>query len=116
MHRVVVLALEGVIPFELSIPARIFSSAEGPDGRPLYEVITCTLDGRPVHSAAGFAIAVEHDAKALATADTLVVPPSNTLGAIREQGCLPKPLTDAFALIRPDTRIVSICTAAYVLA
>jgi transcriptional regulator GlxA family with amidase domain len=116
MHRVVVLALEGVIPFELGIPARIFGSAEGPDGRPLYEVIVCTLDGRPVQSAAGFAIAVEHDAKALATADTLVVPPSDALGAIREHGYLPQPLADAFALIQPDTRIVSICTASYVLA
>jgi transcriptional regulator GlxA family with amidase domain len=116
MHRVVVLALEGVIPFELGIPARIFGSAEGPYGEPLYEVITCTLDGRPVNTDAHFAIAVEHDATALATADTLVIPPSQALGAIREHGRLPAPLASAFARIRPGTRIVSICTASYVLA
>lgn len=115
MHRVVVLALEGVIPFELGIPARIFGSARAADGTPLYEVITCTVDGRPVRTAAGYTIAVDHDARALATAGTLVVPPSATLGSIRE-GALPAPLADAFAHLSPDTRIVSICTAAYVLA
>ncbi|MGW0810856.1 GlxA family transcriptional regulator [Nonomuraea sp. NPDC002799] len=116
MHRVVVLALEGVIPFELSIPARIFGSAEHANGEPLYEVIVCTLDGRPVNSDAGFAIAVQHDAKALAGADTLVIPPSSALDVIREHGCLPEPLVGALALLRPGIRIVSICTASYVLA
>jgi transcriptional regulator GlxA family with amidase domain len=116
MHRVVVLALLGVIPFELGIPARIFGTARGPDGQRLYEVITCTLDGRPVRTAADFAIAVEHDARALATADTLVIPASHELGPVYEQGCLPGPLADAFTNIRPGTRMVSICTGSYVLA
>ncbi|WP_326598122.1 GlxA family transcriptional regulator [Streptomyces sp. NBC_01803] len=115
-HRVVVLALDGVIPFELGIPARIFGGAEGPDGEPLYEVITCTLDGRPVRGDAGFAIAVEHDASALAAADTFVITPSEKLGAMREGGPLPPELAAAFARLRPSTRIASICTASYVLA
>lgn len=29
MHRIVVFALDGVIPFELGIPARIFGVARG---------------------------------------------------------------------------------------
>jgi len=116
MHRVVVLALEGVIPFELGIPSRIFGSAVGPGGEPLYEVITCTLDGGPVNTDAGFAITVGHDATALATADTLVIPPSHALGEIRDHGHLSAPLAAAFAQVRPGTRIVSICTASYVLA
>ncbi|GLW07062.1 AraC family transcriptional regulator [Microtetraspora sp. NBRC 13810] len=116
MHRVVVLALEGVIPFELGIPARLFAGVRSPHGEPLYDVITCTLDGRPVRSNAGFAIAVEHDTAALAGADTLVIPPSADLGPIRDRGVLPEPLRRAFDRIRPGTRIVSICTASYVLA
>lgn len=116
MHRVAVLALEGVIPFELGIPARIFGSAEASNGGPLYEVITCTLDGRPVRTAAGFFVTVEHDASILATAATLVIPPSASLGSIRDEGVLPEPLAAALALIEPGTRVVSICTAAYVLA
>lgn len=116
MHRVVVLALEGVIPFELGIPARIFGSAVGLDGGPLYEVLACTLDGGPVNTDAGFAVAVRHDAKALATADTVVIPPFGDVDVTSEHGYLPEPLAGALGLIRPGTRIVSICTASYVLA
>jgi transcriptional regulator GlxA family with amidase domain len=116
MHRVVILALDGVIPFELGIPSRIFGEAIGTDGEPLYEVIVCTVDGRPVTSSAGFTIGVEHDAKALADADTVVIPPSRALGPIRENGRLPQPLAAALSRIRPGSRIMSICTASYVLA
>ena len=47
-HRVVVLALDGVIPFDLGIPARLFGAALGPDLEPLYEVVTCGLTAGPV--------------------------------------------------------------------
>lgn len=115
MHRVVVLALDGVYPFELSIPVRIFGTAEGAGGEPLYEVITCGLDGGQVRTSADFAITVEHGAEALETADTLVIPPF-TCGPADERDWLPADLAAAFTRIRPGTRIVSICTASYVLA
>ncbi|MET8332802.1 helix-turn-helix domain-containing protein [Streptosporangium canum] len=116
MHRIVVLALDGVIPFELGIPARVFGVTRGPDREPLYEVITCTVDGRPVRTDADFSITVEHGAEALATADTVVIPATHALGQISTEGRLPEPLARAIARIRPGTRLVSICTAAYVLA
>jgi transcriptional regulator GlxA family with amidase domain len=116
MHRVVVLALDGVIPFELSIPSRVFGIAEGPNGEPLYEVITCTVDGRPVRTAADFSVAVEHGAEALATADTLIIPAAYGAGVIHELGRLPEPLEVALATVRPRTRMVSICVGSYVLA
>lgn len=50
-HRVAVLALHGVYPFELGIPARILRAA---DDR--YEVIVCSADGRPVETNAGFSV------------------------------------------------------------
>ncbi|GAA4958514.1 transcriptional regulator GlxA family with amidase domain [Nonomuraea thailandensis] len=115
-HRVVVLALDGVIPFELSIPSRIFGAAEGPDGEPLYEVITCSVDGRPVRTTADFSVAVEHGAEVLATADTLVIPASYGAGTIHEAGRLPEPLDAALATVRPRTRMVSICIGSYALA
>ncbi|MEV6137433.1 helix-turn-helix domain-containing protein [Nocardia sp. NPDC051990] len=108
-HRVVVLALDGVYPFELGIPSRVFDMAAE-----LYEVSTCSIDGAPVPSRSDFAIAVQHDSRALATADTVVIPACDidmTLG-----GTLPPPLAAAFARIRPGTRIVSICTGAFVTA
>ncbi|MFI2436715.1 GlxA family transcriptional regulator [Streptomyces sp. NPDC018693] len=116
MHRVVVLALEGVYPFELSIPARIFDTAVDADGRPLYEVVTCSLDGRAVRTSADFSVAVEHTAEVVATADTLVIPPFTCGPDEADQDWLPAPLADALALLRPGARIVSFCSAAYVLA
>lgn len=115
MHRVVVLALEGVYPFELSIPVRIFGSTTGPGGEPLYEVITCSLDGAPVRTSADFSISVEHGSEALKTADTVVVPPF-TCGPAEDPDWLPDELAQALTLIRLDARIVSICSASYVLA
>jgi hypothetical protein len=41
-HRVVVLALDGLLPFELGIPHRIFGRPKDPEGRHLYEVVTCS--------------------------------------------------------------------------
>ncbi|MFD9636846.1 GlxA family transcriptional regulator [Streptomyces violascens] len=115
-HQVAVLALDGVVSFELGIPSRIFDSAQGPDGERLYEVTVCTADGRPVRTEAGFSVAVDHGPEALATADTVVIPPTHDLGVMAEGGPLPEPLVRAFERIRPGTRMVSICTASYVLA
>jgi transcriptional regulator GlxA family with amidase domain len=108
VERVVVLALDGVYPFELGIPSRIFGAA---DGR--YEVLTCTVDGGPVRTNADFTIGVEHGPEILATADTVVVA-SMTPSHIPTE--LPAEVAAALAVIRPDARIVSICTAAFVLA
>ncbi|MFD7282344.1 GlxA family transcriptional regulator [Streptomyces sp. NPDC059862] len=107
-HRVAVLALDGVYPFELGIPARIFGAA---DGR--YEVLTCTVDGRPVRTNADFTVTVEHGPEALDTADTVVVAPIAPQSVSTD---LPDEVAAALARIRPGTRIVSICTAAFVLA
>ncbi|MEV5711385.1 helix-turn-helix domain-containing protein [Actinoallomurus sp. NPDC052274] len=112
-HRVVVLALDGVIPFELGIPGRIFGGARGPGDEPLYDVVVCTPGGGPVRTHADFSIVVDHDASALADADTVVVPP---FGGRRPIERLPEEVVAALALIRPGTRIMSICTGSFVLA
>lgn len=116
MHSVGVLALDGVVPFELGIPARIFHAARDSEGDPLYTVTTCSLDGGPVRAEADYDLAVSHDASLLAAVDTVVIPPSHRLGPIREEGRLPGPLRDALAAVRPGTRVVAICTGTYVLA
>jgi len=115
MHRVVVLALPGVVPFELAIPARLFGAARDTNGEPLYAVTTCTLDGRPVPTAADYAITVEHDATALAEAETVVLPPSGKLCG-DPAGQLDQDLREAFGLIRSGTRLMAICTGSFVLA
>ncbi|PJN04019.1 AraC family transcriptional regulator [Streptomyces sp. CB01201] len=116
-HRVVVLALDGLLPFELGIPQRIFGRAADPVRGPLYEVVTCSVrPPGPVRTDADFAILVENGPEALATADTVVVPASYELGPVFEEGVLTPELATALALVRPGTRMVSICTGGYVLA
>ncbi|TQK45272.1 transcriptional regulator GlxA family with amidase domain [Streptomyces sp. SLBN-118] len=115
-HRVVVLALTGLLPFELGIPHRIFGRAKDTDGHPFYEIVTCSLSPGPVRTDADFDIHVEHGPEILATADTVVVPASYELGPVFDEGRLTEELADALAHIRPGTRMVSICTGGYVLA
>ncbi|MFC8672183.1 GlxA family transcriptional regulator [Streptomyces griseorubiginosus] len=108
VERVVVLALDGVYPFELGIPARIFNAAGG-----RYEVFTCSVDGLPVRTNADFTIGVEHGPELLGTADTVVIAP---VDSGRVSGELPDAVRAALEFVRPDARIVSICTGAFVLA
>ncbi|MFW3473007.1 GlxA family transcriptional regulator [Streptomyces microflavus] len=120
-HRVAVLALDGLLPFELGIPHRIFGRslepAPGNKGAKLYEVVTCSIrPPGPVRTDSDYAILVEHGPEALATADTVVIPASYELGPVFEEGRLTEELAAALALIRPGTRMVSICTGSYVLA
>lgn len=107
-ERVAVLALDGVYPFELGIPSRILGAAGG-----RYDVRTCTVDGRPVRTCADFRVEVEHGPEILAEADTVVIVSMAPEYIPEEIG---GPLADALARIRPETRLVSICTGAFVLA
>ncbi|MEX5711315.1 helix-turn-helix domain-containing protein [Parafrankia sp. FMc6] len=134
MHRVAVLALDGVIPFELGIPARVFGAAVGPAGDPLYDVVVCTVDGEPVRTAAGFTVAVDHTADILGTANTVVLAPvhpqeAGPSGPSRwpgsdepdERSRLVDPrsvalVASALARVAAGTRVVSICTASFLLA
>lgn len=115
-HRTVVLALHGLLPFELGIPHRIFGRAKDAAGNSLYEIVTCGIRPGPVMTDADFAVNVDHGPEALAAADTVVVPASYELGPVYDEGRLPDDLAAALAHVRPGTRMVSICTGAYVLA
>ncbi|MGW2959974.1 GlxA family transcriptional regulator [Streptomyces sp. NPDC001220] len=108
-HRVVVLALDGVYPFELGIPNRVFPCVPG-----AYEVVTCAAtDDRTVATNADFSVTLGHGPEVLESADTVVVPPYDMTRITDE---LPAPVAAALARIRPGARIVSICTGAFTLA
>ncbi|MFG3056240.1 GlxA family transcriptional regulator [Kitasatospora sp. NPDC048239] len=113
-HKVAVLALDGVIAFELGIPSRIFESAKDPADVPLYQVATCTVDAQPVATSTDFRIAVDHGPELLERADTVVVPAARTPGP--KAGLLDPAVAAALARIRPGTRLLSICTGSFVLA
>jgi len=115
VHRVVVLLLPPVVGFDAAIAPTLFSSAADADGTALYEVVTCGLNRAPVASTNGFGIVPGAGPDALATADTVVVPGTRYPPA-RIDGTLPEETAAALALIRSGTRLVSICTGAFVLA
>lgn len=115
MHRVAVLLLPPVVGFDAAIAPTLFSSATDADGNALYEVVTCALTPGPVAATSGFGILPSAEVEVLASADTVVIPGTRYTPA-RLDGVLPAETSAALALIRPGTRLVSICTGAFVLA
>ncbi|MEU9823627.1 GlxA family transcriptional regulator [Micromonospora chersina] len=108
MHEVVVLAYDGVVPFDLSVPVEVFGRARLADGRPAYRVRVCAVTEEV--RAGAVSIRAPHDLSALAEADTVVVPGMADLGA----ASVPAAVLDALAAT--PARLVSICTGAFVLA
>jgi transcriptional regulator GlxA family with amidase domain len=112
MHRVVGLCLEGVVAFDLSIPAQAFTAATGAGGEPLYGFSACSPGGKEVRSTTGFAIVPGHDLGSLERAETIVVPGYATIF-----DPLPPPVAEALhrAAAR-GARVISVCTGAFALA
>jgi transcriptional regulator GlxA family with amidase domain len=108
-----VLALDGVVAFDLGVPPQVFGAARDDAGRRLYRVLVC---GAPLRSTAGFAVVPEHGLDALDAADTVVVPGVGA-GSTVTDGTLDAAVAGALrAAHERGARIVSICTGASVLA
>ena len=110
MHVVGVLALHGVVPFDLGVPCDVFERARLADGAQPYEVRVCG-QARRVRSRP-FDIRVERALDGLDGADTIVVP-----GV--EDASEPVPPAAVAILQRAakrGVRIASICSGAFVLA
>jgi transcriptional regulator GlxA family with amidase domain len=116
LHKVVVLARDGLIPLELSIPHRLFGQARTPDGAPLYEVVTVTSRPGPVRTDGDFTLNVAKGLDHLSTADTIVITASDEDYGPPTQGRLDPAVAEALATVRPETRMASICTGSFVLA
>ena len=114
-HRVAVLLLPPVIGYDAAIPPQVLGSATDAGDQPLYDVRLASLSGEPVGTLSGYSIGPHGDASLLRWADTVVVPGTRFPSARRE-GRLEPEVAEALATIRPGTRLVSICTGAFVLA
>ncbi len=114
-HRIAVLLLPPVVGFDASIAPMLFGAAVDDDGDPLYDVVVCGLDDQPVATTHGYAMMPAAGPDVLATADTVVVPGTRFPSA-RNDGLLTPLARAALDTIRPGTRLVSICTGAFVLA
>ncbi|MBS2550651.1 helix-turn-helix domain-containing protein [Catenulispora sp. NL8] len=110
MHTVAILALDGVIPFDLSTPIEVFTRFRLPDGRPGYQVRVCA-EHEEVDTGT-FTLRVRWGLEALQDADTIVVP-----GIAELRAPLPDAVADALrAAAANGTRIASICTGTFPLA
>lgn len=110
MHLVAVLALDGVIAFDMSVPLQVLGRVRLPDGRPAYQLITVATDDE-VH-AGPFVLRASHGLDSLARADTIIVPGVADLSSVT-----PEPVLAALrSAAAAGTRIVSICVGAFTLA
>jgi len=109
MHTVAVLALDGVIAFDLATPVGTFGFAYLPDGRPAYRVQVC---GAATVRTEAFTMSPDHGLVVLADADTIVLPGRTDMDAP-----VPGEVVDALlAAAARGTRIASICVGAFILA
>src|SRR6478609_8422221 len=108
MHHVAVLALEGVVPLDLAIPAQVFGTYEEAP----YRLTVCAQTAGPVATCAGFAVVAGAGLEGLADADTVLVP-----GFTPHLRALSPRVLDALrAAHERGARMVSICTGAFALA
>lgn len=114
-HAVAVLLLPPVVGFDATMPSLLFGQACADDGSPLYSVTTVSLSPGPLDTTTGYGIVAAAGPEALATADTIVVP-GTRLASSRCDGVLDPDVARALDARKPDARLVSICTGAFVLA
>ncbi|HZC27373.1 MAG TPA: helix-turn-helix domain-containing protein [Actinopolymorphaceae bacterium] len=114
--RVAVLALEGVMPFDLGTPTQILASARDATRGNLYDVRVCTPDGASIRTSAGYHLLPEHGLEAFDDADTVIVSGINA-GPPMVDGTLDAKVADALRRhAGQGRRLVSVCTGAFVLA
>ncbi|MFF3397804.1 GlxA family transcriptional regulator [Streptomyces sp. NPDC002659] len=110
MHTVAILALDGVLAFDLSTPLEVFGRTRLPDGRAAYRVRVCSPSQEV--DAGAFTLRAPWGLDALAEADTIILP-----GCADPTLPVPPEVLDALrAAAARGTRIASVCVGAFVLA
>ncbi len=110
MHIVAVVALNGVVAFDLSTPGDLFARVRLPGGRPGYQVRVCGVT-REVDAGA-FDIRTRYGLDELARADTIILP-----GIHDPAAPVPVELVSAVrAAAASGTRVASICSGAFLFA
>ena len=110
MRTVAVLALDGVLAFDLSTPVEVFGRARLPDGRAPYRMRVCAPTEEV--DAGTFSIRAPWGLEALAGADTIMLPGLADPGAP-----IPEEVLDALrGAAGGGARIASICVGAFTLA
>ena len=107
-HRVVVLALDAVVPMDLAAPVQVFGYPELAS----YRVALCAPRRGEVPTTGGFPVVAARGLEALRSADTVVVP-----GFAPHSVPPDEPVLDALRRAHArGARIASVCTGAFALA
>ncbi|MFD0201574.1 MULTISPECIES: GlxA family transcriptional regulator [Saccharothrix] len=110
MHTVAVLALDGVVPFDLSTPIEVFTRVRLPGGEPAYRVLIC--GATPTVDAGAFTLQAPFGLDAVADADTVILP-----GCADGAAPVPDEVLDALRRAHAGgARLASICSGAFILA
>ncbi|HMJ16715.1 MAG TPA: helix-turn-helix domain-containing protein [Polyangiaceae bacterium] len=110
MHRVAVVALDGVVPFDLTAPCEVFRTVRLAGGEPGYRVRVCGVENDV--DAGTFRLRVQHDLDELEHADTIILP-----GIYDPSVPVPQKLVHAvLSAAARGTRVASICSGAFLLA
>lgn len=106
-HKLTILALDAVVPLDLAIAAQLMGYPAAP-----YDVTICGPRPGQVTTTSGFAAAVSHGLRALAAANTVMIP-----GFSPHNRALPPPVLEGLRrAYQRGARMVSICTGAFALA
>ena len=115
-HQVALIALDGVVPFDLGTPTQIFGTARDEHGRRKYHIRLCTPGGKPVTTASGYQVMSEHGLELTEHAQTVVVAGISS-GDPVENGALDPNVRIALVNAHQrGARVMSVCTGAFVLA
>lgn len=110
MHTVAVLALSGVVPFDLSTPCEVFGRVRLADNRAGYDVRVCGVEKEV--SAGAFDVRPHWGLRTLAKAETVMIP-----GLADPLAPVPEAVVRAIrSAAARGSRIASICSGAFVLA
>lgn len=112
VHRVAVLALPSVVPFDLGVPLQVFGYPRPDLGAIRYQALLCGPRRGRVMTAQNFPIVVPEGLEALRRAHTVIVPGIDDL-----EIPISREVTRALqAAHRRGARIAAICTGAFALA
>ena len=110
MHTVAVLALDGVVAFDLATPIEVFTRTRLVDGSTPYEVRICAATEEV--DAGAFVLRAPWGLNVLDTADTIILP-----GCVDPTVPVPEEVLDRLRRAAGrGTRLASICAGAFVLA
>jgi transcriptional regulator GlxA family with amidase domain len=111
-RTVAVVAFDDVAVFELAVPCEVFGIDRSAMGVPNYRLMVCGVEPGPIRTGAGFTMTPSHGLRALAQADTIIVPSWKRVDEVPP----PKLVNALQRAHRRGARIASLCSGAFVLA